>query len=440
VVETGTRDGTTRHGERAVLVGVLLDSEPRPARYEDPLDELGRLADTAGAEVVARIVQKRRRADPSTFLGRGKAMEIAELARTEEADVVVLASDLSPAQVRNLEKILERRVVDRTELILDIFALHARTHQAKLQVEMAQMQYLLPRLRRMWTHLSREGGTGQSSGIGTRGPGEKQIEIDRRILRRKIQELRRELGRIAARRHRLAQARAPFFTISLVGYTNAGKSTLLRSLTGARAFVADQLFATLDTQTRAWNLPDGKKVFLSDTVGFIRDLPHHLVASFYATLEEVRSADLVLHVVDASHPDAALQMEAVDKVLTEIGAVESPRILVLNKIDLMEDRLDLSLLAHGREPTVALSALTGEDLERLSEEVDRAIAEGQTEVVFRIPAGAGKLLAFLADRGTILDKSYGDGVVSLRVRLGGVDLARAGRMMDELSPPISAEE
>ncbi|MHC4341571.1 MAG: GTPase HflX [Planctomycetota bacterium] len=440
MVETGTRDGTTRHGERAVLVGVLLDSEPRPARYEDPLDELGRLADTAGAEVVARIVQKRRRADPSTFLGRGKAMEIAELARTEEADVVVLASDLSPAQVRNLEKILERRVVDRTELILDIFALHARTHQAKLQVEMAQMQYLLPRLRRMWTHLSREGGTGQSSGIGTRGPGEKQIEIDRRILRRKIQELRRELGRIAARRHRLAQARAPFFTISLVGYTNAGKSTLLRSLTGARAFVADQLFATLDTQTRAWNLPDGKKVFLSDTVGFIRDLPHHLVASFYATLEEVRSADLVLHVVDASHPDAALQMEAVDKVLTEIGAVESPRILVLNKIDLMEDRLDLSLLAHGREPTVALSALTGEDLERLSEEVDRAIAEGQTEVVFRIPAGAGKLLAFLADRGTILDKSYGDGVVSLRVRLGGVDLARAGRMMDELSPPISAEE
>jgi GTP-binding protein HflX len=262
-----------------VLVGVLLDSEPRPARYEDPLEELGRLADTAGAEVVGRVVQRRRRADSSTFLGRGKAIEIAELARTEEVDVVILASDLSPAQVRNLEKILQRRVVDRTELILDIFALHARTHQAKLQVEMAQMQYLLPRLRRMWTHLSREGGTGQSSGIGTRGPGEKQIEIDRRILRRKIQELRRELARIAARRHRLAQARATFFTISLVGYTNAGKSTLLRSLTGAHAFVADQLFATLDTQTRAWNLPDGKKVFLSDTVGFIRDLPHHLVAS-----------------------------------------------------------------------------------------------------------------------------------------------------------------
>jgi GTP-binding protein HflX len=430
VVEQGLRALPRRGGERAVLVGVQLPSDP--PTHGDPLDELGLLAKTAGVTEAGRILQRRRRPDASTFLGRGKAEEVAALAREKQAEVVIFDVDLSPGQIRNLEKILGLRVVDRTELILDIFALHAKTHQAKLQVELAQAQYLLPRLRRMWTHLSREVGLGAQAGVGMRGPGEKQIEIDRRILRRKIDELRAELKTIAERRKRLAQTRDPYYTVSLVGYTNAGKSTLLRRLTGADAYVADQLFATLDTQTRAWTLPGRKQVFLSDTVGFLRHLPHHLVASFYATLEEVRTADLILHVVDASHPDARLQIAAVDEVLREIKADTTPRIVILNKTDRVKDGLDLALAAAGQGECVQVSALTGAGIDRLAEAVERHILEGQSEAEFRVPAGEGRLLAWLAERGTVLDRVYEDGVVSVRVRMTRADLARAARMVEAL--------
>ena len=429
LVETGMRSRPRSEGERAVLVGVILPDAPET--NEHPLDELALLADTAGAEVVGRVLQKRRRPDASTYFGKGKAQEVAELARTEGADLVIFDVDLSPAQLRNLEKILKVRVVDRTELILDIFALHARTHQARLQVELAQAEYLLPRLKRMWTHLNREGGTGQSSAIGTRGPGEKQIEIDRRLLRRRAQELKRELKEIEARRGRMAGSRSEWFTISLVGYTNAGKSTLLRRLTGATAYIADQLFATLDTKTRAWTLPGGKQVFLSDTVGFIRNLPHDLVASFYATLEEVRVADLILHVVDASHPDAGLHLDAVQKTLEEIKADETPRMLVLNKSDAVDDPLTLRLLSRGHEPAVAVSARTGDGIDKLADEVEKHILAGQVETEFSLPAGAGKLLAFLSERGTVLDRRYDNGRVRVKVRLGKADLARADRMARE---------
>ncbi len=419
-----------RGGERAILVGVLLPGEP--STHGDPLDELGLLAKTAGVKEAGRIIQRRRKPDGSTFLGSGKATEVGALAKEQQAEVVILDVDLSPGQIKNLEKILGIRVVDRTELILDIFALHARTHQARLQVELAQAQYLLPRLRRMWTHLSREVGLGAKTGVGMRGPGEKQIEIDRRILRRKIDDLRHELEVIAERRKRLAESRAPYFTVSLVGYTNAGKSTLLRRLTGADAYVADQLFATLDTQTRAWILPGKKQVFLSDTVGFLRHLPHHLVASFYATLEEVRSADLVLHVVDGSHPDARLQVEAVEEVLGKIGAAATPRIVVVNKADRVGDRLDLLLAGAGQPESIRVSALTGEGLDHLAKAVERRILEGQAEAEFRVPAGAGKLLAWLADRGTVLSRTYEDGMVAVRVRMTPADLARATRMAEDL--------
>jgi GTP-binding protein HflX len=412
-----------------VLVGVLLPDTPETV--EGPVAELERLAGTAGAVVVGRVLQRRNRPSASTFIGRGKAEEIAALAREQRGDVVIVDADLSPAQIRNLEKLMDVRVVDRTELILHIFALHAHTHQAKAQVELAQTQYLLPRLRRMWTHLHREGGTAQT-GIGTRGPGEKQIELDRRLLRRRILELQRELKAIAARRERMAESRAPWFNASLVGYTNAGKSTLLARLTGADAHAADQVFSTLDTQTRAWELPQGKRVFLSDTVGFIRNLPHHLVASFYATLEEVRVADLILHVVDASHPDAQLQVRAVEGVLDRIGAGETPRLLVLNKCDRLADPLDLRVLAAGRETAVAVSARTGEGIDRLAAAVEAHILERQQEVELRVPAGAGKVLAFLAERGTVLGRSYDDGVAAIRVRIGAADLARANRMIAEL--------
>jgi len=427
LVETGLRDRSARRAERAFLAGVLLPD--RPVIYEAPLGELGRLVETAGAAVVGQALQRRQRPDASTFLGRGKVLEIAEAARSVQADVVVTEMDLSPAQVRNLEKLLGMRVVDRTELILDIFALHARTHQARLQVELAQMQYLMPRLRRMWTHLSREVGSGQSIGIGTRGPGEKQIEIDRRILRRKVTELRRELDEIAARRQRMAATRDRYFTISLVGYTNAGKSTLLHRLTGSETYIADQLFATLDTKTRAWELPDGKQVFLSDTVGFIRNLPHNLVASFYATLEEVRTADLILHVVDSSHPDAVGQIEAVQEVLAEIEAEKTPSLLVLNKCDRVEDPLDLRLLAHGRDPSVVVSASRGDGIGELCRQVQEFIAHSQSEAELVVPAGDGRVLAFLAERGTVLERHYEDGVVRVRVRLGPADHARVNRML-----------
>jgi len=427
LVETGLRDRSARRAERAFLAGVLLPD--RPVIYEAPLGELGRLVETAGAAVVGQALQRRQRPDASTFLGRGKVLEIAEAARSVQADVVVTEMDLSPAQVRNLEKLLGMRVVDRTELILDIFALHARTHQARLQVELAQMQYLMPRLRRMWTHLSREVGSGQSIGIGTRGPGEKQIEIDRRILRRKVTELRRELDEIAARRQRMAATRDRYFTISLVGYTNAGKSTLLHRLTGSETYIADQLFATLDTKTRAWELPDGKQVFLSDTVGFIRNLPHNLVASFYATLEEVRTADLILHVVDSSHPDAVGQIEAVQEVLAEIEAEKTPSLLILNKCDRVEDPLDLRLLAHGRDPSVVVSASRGDGIEELCRQVQEFIAHSQSEAELVVPAGDGRVLAFLAERGTVLERHYEDGVVRVRVRLGPADRARVTRML-----------
>ena len=421
------RDRSAKRAERAFLTGVLLPG--RPVIYEAPLGELARLAETAGAAVVGQALQRRQRPDASTFLGRGKALEIAEAARSVQADVIITEMDLSPAQVRNLEKLLGMRVVDRTELILDIFAMHARTHQARLQVELAQMQYLMPRLRRMWTHLSREVGSGQSIGIGTRGPGEKQIEIDRRILRRKVTELRRELEEIAARRQRMAATRDRYFTVSLVGYTNAGKSTLLHRLTGSETYIADQLFATLDTKTRAWELPDGKQVFLSDTVGFIRNLPHNLVASFYATLEEVRTADLILHVVDASHPDAVGQIEAVLGVLAEIGADATQSLLVLNKCDRVEEPLDLRLLAHGRDPSVVVSAARGDGIEELCRQVQEFIARSQTVADLVIPAGEGRVLAFLAERGTVLERHYQDGVVRMRVRLTPADRARVDRML-----------
>ncbi len=429
MVETGHRTHERQEGERAILIGASLPDTPQT--YEEPLEELGRLAATAGAIEVGRVVQRMQRPNASTFIGSGKAQEIADLARSEAADLIIADVDLSPAQLRNLEAILECRVIDRTELILDIFALHARTHQARLQVELAQAQYLIPRLKRMWSHLHREGGTGQSSAIGTRGPGEKQIEIDRRLLRKRISELRVELKRIEARRRRMAESRDAWFTVSLVGYTNAGKSTLLRRLTGASAFVADQLFATLDTKTRAWELPGNKHVFLSDTVGFIRNLPHHLVASFNATLEEVRAASLILHVVDGSHPDAQLHLDAVESVLSQLADQDTPQIVVFNKWDQVRDPLDVRLLAGRFETAVFVSAHTGEGIDSLVEAVQAHIERAHVETEYEVPAGAGKLLAFLADRGAVLAREYDEGTVRIQVRLSRRDLAHADRLARE---------
>ncbi len=417
----------TAHGvvrERVILVGLVLPDDVETA--EPRLEELRRLAETAGATVVHEAIQRKSRIDAATFIGKGKTRELADLAEALGAGALLFNDDLSPAQVRNLEKVLKRRVVDRSELVLDIFALRARSREARVQVELAQYEYLRPRLRRMWTHLERmEGGAGGAlGGIGTRGPGEKQLEVDRRLVRRRILDLKDELDALERQRRTRAAGREGYFRVSLVGYTNAGKSSLLRALTGADAFIEDRLFATLDTKTRTWTLPGNKRVFLSDTVGFLRQLPHHLVASFRATLAETLDADLLLHVLDAAHPDAELHREAVEGTLREIGAEGIPRLLVLNQVDRVLDRISLEALRRGVLRSVTVSAHTGEGLDRLAAEVLEASERDHVELTVDAAAGDGRLLAWLASRGTILETEYVDERAIVRVRLSRGDRAR----------------
>jgi len=325
---TRSAEPATRPRERAVVAALLSKNRKQDPLHGDPLREIQSLAGAAGAEVVGGIVQRLKPPSARTAFGKGKVEELHALGAATGADLVVVDFDLSPSQGRNLEKELGIRVVDRTEVILHIFARRARTRQAMLQVELAQAEYSRSRLQRMWAHLERTEGA-----IGTRGPGETQLETDRRLIDRKIRDLRRKLKEIRRRRQRQVDSRRDNITVSLVGYTNAGKSSLLARLTGADVTVADQVFATLDTRVRRWILADGREVLLSDTVGFVRDLPHHLVASFQATLEETLRADLLLHVCDASDPDRVHHQEAVRKVLVGLGASEIPLFLLLNKID-----------------------------------------------------------------------------------------------------------
>lgn len=397
-------------------MGVVL---PGQARHpSDALEQLARLTETAGARVCGGITQRLRRIDPALFIGRGKVEEVRELAHRVGADVVIFDGDLTPAQVRNLEKQIERKVVDRSELILDIFATHARTRQAKIQVELAQLEYTLPRLTRMWTHLSRiESGRGIAGGIGTRGPGEKQLETDRRVVRRRIQDLRRELEQIQARRRTEVAARSEEFTVSLVGYTNAGKSTLMNALTGSDALVEDRLFSTLDTKTRAWHLGGHLRALLSDTVGFIRDLPHHLVASFHATLEETAQADLLLHVVDVSHVECCEQIDAVERVLQEIGCAEKPVMMVLNKVDQLRDRAILDYLRAEYPNHAVTSATQGIGLNSVRNRVAEFIEASHAEVELVCVGADGRLRAFVGERGELVEEHYDEQGGTIRALL-----------------------
>jgi GTPase len=395
--------------EAAILVGVFLADR---RTEETPLKELEGLAETAGLRIVGQLVQRRDVPDPATYLGKGKVEELKQLAAAKDADVVVFDNDLNPGQTRNLEKTVGVKVLDRTELILDIFATRARTHQAKLAVELAQHEYAMPRLKRMWTHLSR-----QKKGVGLRGPGETQLEEDRRLVEHRIRDLRRQLRAIERRKQREVAGRRGAMTVSLVGYTNAGKSTLLNALTGADVFVEDALFATLDTRTRRWQLPGWGPVLLSDTVGFIRDLPHHLIESFKATLEEARQAHLLLHVADASNPAVYDQIGAAFQVLEEIGIQKKDTLLVLNKIDALPDRARVEGLL-GRYPhAVPTSATTGLGLDRLAAAVSDALSRGFLDVEIETSAGNGRLLAYLAAHGEVLSKRYLDGQVIVHCRI-----------------------
>jgi len=349
------------HRERALLAGrVAGRGAGRGAPDRDPLTELRLLAETAGAEVRGEVLQRRGSIRSSTFLSKGKIDEVRELSAEQDATLLLLDDDLSPAQNRNLEEDLKLRVVDRSGLILDIFARRARTREARLQVELAQLEYVLPRLTRMWEHLSRLGG-----GIGTRGPGETQLEVDRRRIRERIAKLKRELEGVVRERRVQRKGRRGFHRVSLVGYTNAGKSTLFNSLTRARVYVENQLFATLDPTTRAFAADGKDRALLTDTVGFIRKLPPHLVASFRATLEEVAEADLLLHLVDATEPNPEAHMEAVETVLEEIGALARPRLLVFNKIDALDDEVAVLGLRARFPGAVFVSAATREGLSAL---------------------------------------------------------------------------
>src|SRR4051794_21410492 len=381
--------------ERAVLVGVILPGSTADPR--NPLGELGSLTKTAGARVVGEIVQRRHSPDSGTYVGSGKAVEIAQLAQKNRANVVLFDNDLSPSQIGGLEKIINEevgtqkgeegiKVLDRSELILDIFATRARTHEAKLQVELAQMQYTYPRLMKMWGHLERiQSGAGGGIGIGTRGPGETQLETDRRLVRKRVSILKSEIEVIQDRKSRLvAERNREHFTVCIVGYTNAGKSTLFNTLTAAGTYADDRLFATLDTKTRAWKLERGTEVMLSDTVGFVRDLPHNLVASFKATLEEAVHADLLLHVLDVGHPHAQQQFDSVHQVLEEIGVKGGeggkPEILLLNKTDTDEGQEAIPLWRPLYPEAIAVSAKTGAGLAQVQEAVYQAVRGHQVDV------------------------------------------------------------
>ena len=416
--------------ERAVLVGLILPAQaPVGTRY-DPVAELASLAEGAGAEVVGRLIQRRSKVCPATYIGSGKAKALAEYVAAKEADVIIFDNDLSPSQIREIEIVSKCRVIDRTELILDIFADRARTHSARLQVELAQLEYTAPRLRGMWSHLERIAGAGGGTtagsvgGIGTRGPGERQIEIDRRLVQKRVSVLREELARLDRRKLREVKSRGDLYTIGLVGYTNAGKSTLMNALTGADAFVADKLFATLDTRTRRCELGGGAVALLSDTVGFVRNLPHHLVASFRATLEEAIHSDLLLHVVDAASTDAAEQIRAVDRVLSEIGCGDREQIVILNKIDVAGDDAALHCLRLSLPDAVEVSAKTGAGLERLRRRIAERMREQYVHLTLESDTGNGKLLAYLSRHGEILGKDYGEESVRLDLRLPAAEVQR----------------
>lgn len=394
--------------EAAILVGVLL---PEHEFHGDPLEELEGLATTAGSRIVGQLTQRRSSPDMTTYLGKGKVEELAQLAAAQDADVILFDNDLSPAQTRNLETATKVKVLDRSELILDIFASRAQTTQARLAVELAQLQYSLPRLKQMWNHLSR-----LKMGIGMRGPGEKQLEVDRRLVEKRIADLRHELKQIELRKEREVAARSERMTVSLVGYTNAGKSTLLNRLTGADVLTENKLFATLDTRTRRWQLPGWGPVLLSDTVGFIRDLPHHLIASFKATLEESRQADLLMHVADASNPAALDQIGVVTSVLEEIDVHAKDVLLVLNKVD-VADRGQVATIL-GRYPrAIPVSAYSGQGIDQLSQAVSEALSHGFLDIDVETGVENGRLMALLSSHGEVLSKRYTDTRVIVHCRV-----------------------
>lgn len=405
---------TSTVGQAARQRVLLLALERPGEEWQESLEELARLAETAGVEVVGTLTQRRDRPDPVYFVGKGKAREIRQVRGDIGAEVVLVDGDLSPTQERNLEHEADTEVLDRTALILDIFAQRARSREGKIQVELAQLSYLLPRLTGKGTELSRLGG-----GIGTRGPGETKLEADRTRLRKRLRLLRKQVERIGKRRavERRSRQGAGMPVVALVGYTNAGKSTLLNALSGAEVFVEDLLFATLDPTIRRVELEGGRELLAVDTVGFIRALPHQLVAAFRATLEEVHEAQVLVHVADASHPQMEDQIAAARRVLAELDCADKPTVMAFNKCDRVEDRARLEERIAGEAHGVAISALTGEGLEKLLRLVGERLEQELVPVEMVLPWEAQHLLSEAHDRGRVLAEKFGENGVALTARV-----------------------
>lgn len=398
--------------EQAILIGVVRQGQDREV-VEEYLDELALLADTAGAVVMERIIQEKNVIEPAFYIGRGKVEYLARRVADLNIDVVIFDDDLSPAQTRNLERECNTKVIDRSALILDIFARRARTREAKTQVELAQLQYLLPRLTRRWTHLSRQAG---GVGIGLRGPGETQLEVDRRAIRKRIAHLTKELEQIERQRDQRRQRRSDLFNVALMGYTNVGKSTLMNALTGSHVFVENRLFATLDATVRLMEHTGDQKILLIDTVGFVRKLPHQLVASFKSTLEESREADLLIHLVDCSHPHFRDQMNVIQSVLKDLELDDRPVLTVFNKIDLVQDKSLLRELKEEFEGCFLISAQRGLFVDELKDAIIRHATASSITARIRIDSFEQKVLASIYQWAHVLSTEYFDGYVELKIR------------------------
>lgn len=409
--------------EKAILVA-LNTREFSKDVVEEHLDELEMLAYTAGAVTQMKIIQDKDRMDSAFYLGKGKAEEVAQLAEQNETDLVIFDDDLTPIQVRNLEKLINKKIVDRSGLILDIFATRAQTREAKTQVELAQLQYMLPRLTRAWTHLSKQYG-----GIGTKGPGETQIETDRRMIRTRISMLKGKLEKIESQRQTKSANRKDFFKASLVGYTNAGKSTLLNLLTNAGVLAENKLFATLDSTTRSIELENNQTVLLSDTVGFIRKLPHHLIASFKSTLNEVREADLIMHVVDVSHPFFEDHIAVVDQTLKELGAEKKPQIRIFNKVDVLEDRGIIDAVSRRYENSIFISAERGINIGRLKDMISSCISESFKEETVELDINDSEIVSRIYSLAEVINTVYDEDKILVKYRANNASSNKIKRMI-----------
>ena len=396
--------------DKAILVAVRTKDISRD-RIEEHLQELEMLANTAGGETILKIVQDKDRLDPAYFIGKGKAEEIAELAELNDITIVIFDEDLNPTQVRNLERLIDKKIIDRSGLILDIFASHAKTNQAKTQVELAQLQYMLPRLTRAWTHLSKQYG-----GIGTKGPGETQIETDRRIIRTRISKLKEKLKKIESQQKTKSVGREEYIKTSLVGYTNAGKSTLLNLLTEAKVLAENKLFATLDSTTRAYQITQKKKILISDTVGFIRKLPHNLVESFKSTLNVVRDADLIIHVIDITNPYFEDHIRVVESTLKDLGCEGKKEIKIFNKIDILEDKSRLNYVKSVYPDGITISAERGINISNLRDAFIKFYEENFIENSIRTDHGKAHLVAKAHALVDDLDTSYDDFGVTIKYK------------------------